>query len=177
VKHDLLRKPVPTFWDHALAAYRGSVGSGPENRTLLSRLMRPDGSPDRYPHQVVRGFHSLLVEHDPFRKPLHTFRDHALACRWSGRQKIWRRTEVLIPTPEGAIPLRTGAGRSPGSFSNWSGRQRGGGVRYRAPHVAVLTVFKTGPAPRWLRLRTWLSLGDSNSVPLVPETSALFQMS
>jgi hypothetical protein len=118
----------------------------------------------------------------------------------SGRQKIWRRTEVLIPTPEGAIPLRTGAGRSPGSFSNHRNLGtiligasrpiafratprptrlafRGGGVRYRAPHVAVLTVFKTGPASSPVTPPHWPSRGDSNTRPRGSEPRALVRLS
>jgi hypothetical protein len=146
---------------------------------------------------------------------------HSRAAGWFGRQKIWRKAEVLIPNAlqrpsrferapgtrrvdfpsiGGRLRTRSSSVARPFAFQatlapwpvslpdHWRmifsenrcplfGIMRGGGVRYRAPHVAVLTVFKTGPAPRWLRLRSWLSLGDSNSVPLVPETSALLRMS
>jgi len=70
------------------------------------RLQRRDGTSRPYRHfprtgrpsdQKVRGFSLTRLP------PVHP-----------RSAEIWRRTEVLIPTPEGAIPLRTGAGRPPG---------------------------------------------------------------
>jgi hypothetical protein len=115
------------FTDRAasLAAYRGSVGRGPENRTLLSRLMRPDGSPDRYPHQRCEAF------------------THSRAAGWFGRQKIWRKAEVSIPN----------ALRRPSRFERAPGTRRidfpltGGRLRTRSSSVTRPFAFQATLAP------------------------------
>src|ERR1041385_2092933 len=57
LEHDLVRKPVPTFRDHALFLEHDLV---------------------RKPVPTFRD-HALFLEHDRVRKPVPTFRDHALA--------------------------------------------------------------------------------------------------
>jgi hypothetical protein len=84
----------------------------------------------------------------------------------------WRKAESTIPT-DLRLPIAFQATPRPARLAF----HVGGGVRSRSPHVAALTVFKTGPAPSWLRLHDWPSRGDSNTRPRGSEPRALILLS